>query len=196
MATTFEAIIGAMEDKARAQRLVLDLVAIQLQGEDLSEIWDIADPMNTLASVLSNEKRGEPEARLLWVSGKETLLACYHVGIYSDKELIGQGKATHRENFFFCHLSFRAAKLLDYCSLFCNFYFTNNCWVLAMIIVQNHQEEEEEESCTQKIYWIFVCFSTWRNGTNSRGNGGSRCLTKAFQVRLSLKTTSIRKTNT
>ena len=101
MATTFEAIIGAMEDKARAQRLVLDLVAIQLQGEDLSEIWDIADPMNTLASVLSNEKRGEPEARLLWVSGKETLLACYHVGIYSDKELIGQGKATHRKNFIF-----------------------------------------------------------------------------------------------
>jgi len=90
MATTFEAIIGAMEDKERAQRLVLDLVAIQLQGEDLSEIWDIADPMSTLASVLSNEKRGEPEARLLWVSGKETLLACYHVGIYSDKELIGQ----------------------------------------------------------------------------------------------------------
>ena len=101
MATTFEAIIGAMEDKARAQRLVLDLVAIQLQGEDLSEIWDIADPMNTLASVLSNEKRGEPEARLLWVSGKETLLACYHVGIYSDKELIGQGKATHRKTLFF-----------------------------------------------------------------------------------------------
>ena len=94
MATTFEAIIGAMEDKERAQRLVLDLVAIQLQGEDLSEIWDIADPMSTLASVLSNEKRGEPEARLLWVSGKETLLACYHVGIYSDKELIGQGKKT------------------------------------------------------------------------------------------------------
>ena len=107
MATTFEAIIGAMEDKARAQRLVLDLVAIQLQGEDLSEIWDIADPMNTLASVLSNEKRGEPEARLLWVSGKETLLACYHVGIYSDKELIGQGTATHRKITYFSFLFVR-----------------------------------------------------------------------------------------
>ena len=35
---------------------------------------------------------GEPVSRLLWVSGKETILACYHVGIYSDKELIGQGK--------------------------------------------------------------------------------------------------------
>ena len=40
---------------------------------------------------MANENRGEPEARLLWASGKETLLACYHVGIYSDKQLIGQG---------------------------------------------------------------------------------------------------------
>jgi len=92
MATTFEAIIAALEDRGRAEKLVLDLLAIQLHGQDLTEIWDIADPMGVLASILKNEKRGEPEARLLWVSGKETLLACYHVGIYSDKELIGQGK--------------------------------------------------------------------------------------------------------
>ena len=47
--------------------------------------------MKTLSTILANEKRGEPEARLLWTSGKETLLATYHVGIYSDKQLIGQG---------------------------------------------------------------------------------------------------------
>ncbi len=49
------------------------------------------DPMGLLSQILTNEKRGAPEARLLWASGKETMLACYHVGIYSDQELIGQG---------------------------------------------------------------------------------------------------------
>merc|ERR1711874_346356 len=53
--------------------------------------------MSTLASVLSNEKRGEPEARLLWTSGKETLLACYHVGIHGDKQLIGQAPGESTE---------------------------------------------------------------------------------------------------
>jgi hypothetical protein len=41
--------------------------------------------------VLKNSNKGEPVSRLLWTSAKETILACYHVGIYSDKELIGQG---------------------------------------------------------------------------------------------------------
>ena len=48
--------------------------------------------MKTLSTIMVNEKRGEPEARLLWASGKEYLLACYHVGIYFDRQLIGQDK--------------------------------------------------------------------------------------------------------
>ena len=93
MKQAFEALIGALasEDQLRASKLVLDLVAIQLHGQDLTDLWDIPDPMGTLASIMSKENRGPPEARLLWSSGKETLLACYHVGIYSDRVLIGQG---------------------------------------------------------------------------------------------------------
>ena len=43
----FEAIIGALatsdkvEGPSRASRLVLDLVATQLHGKDLTDIWDI-----------------------------------------------------------------------------------------------------------------------------------------------------------
>lgn len=95
MRVAFEAVIGALasDDPLRAQKLVLDLVATQLHGRDITDIWDIKDPMASLARILANENRGEPEARLLWASGKETLLACYHVGIYSDQQLIGQGNA-------------------------------------------------------------------------------------------------------
>ena len=102
MSKTFEALIGALaasedsQSKA-ASKLVLDLVATQLHGQDLTDVWDIADPMETLASILDRSSRGPPEARLLWSSGKETLLACYQVGIYSDRQLIGQGMC----HFFF-----------------------------------------------------------------------------------------------
>jgi large subunit ribosomal protein L44 len=93
MRQTFEAIIGALASTSQtaASRLVLDLVATQLHGLDLTDLWDVNDPMAILTTVLANENRGQPEARLLWASGKETMLACYHVGIYSDQELIGQG---------------------------------------------------------------------------------------------------------
>ena len=48
--------------------------------------------MAALARVLSNDGRGEPESRLLWAAGKETMMACFHVGVYSDRELVGQGQ--------------------------------------------------------------------------------------------------------
>lgn len=92
MSQVFEALIGALasEDEFRASKLVLDLVATQLHGQDLTDLWDLPDPMGTLEAILTKENRGLPEARLLWSSGKETILACYHVGVYSDRELIGQ----------------------------------------------------------------------------------------------------------
>jgi len=102
MRQVFEAIIGALassneDGPSRASRLVLDLVATQLHGKDLTDIWDIPNPMKVLSTIMANENRGEPEARLLWASGKETLLACYHVGIYSDKQLIGQAPGESTE---------------------------------------------------------------------------------------------------
>ena len=51
MKQVFEAIIGALATSnkdtgpSRASRLVLDLVATQLHGKDLTDIWDIQNPM-------------------------------------------------------------------------------------------------------------------------------------------------------
>ena len=59
--------------------------------QDINELWEMGDPMAALATVLANDGRGEPESRLLWAAGKDTMMACFHIGVYSDKELLGQG---------------------------------------------------------------------------------------------------------
>lgn len=87
------ALVGALAEgsgEERAARFVVDLVAAQLHVQDINELWEIADPMAALARVLANDGRGEPESRLLWAAGKDTLMACFHIGVYSDKELVGQ----------------------------------------------------------------------------------------------------------
>ncbi len=102
---TFYALVGALQlseqgegDTApqdgwsRWRRFIVDLVAARLHGQDLTDVWDVSDPMGTLAAVLARAGRGEPESRLLWESGKDSLLGCSNVGVYSDKEIIGQGQ--------------------------------------------------------------------------------------------------------
>jgi hypothetical protein len=91
---TLRALVGAIEEssgKGRAARFVVDLIGSQLNMQDITQIWDMKDPMAILAKVLDNDGRGEPESRLLWAAGKDTMMACYHIGIYSDKQLVGQG---------------------------------------------------------------------------------------------------------
>lgn len=50
------------------------------------------EPFKLLSGVLRFYKRGPPEPRLQKQSSMNTLLACYQVGIYSDCQLIGEGK--------------------------------------------------------------------------------------------------------
>ena len=57
---------------------------------DITDIWNVENPTGILTQVLKNEGREKPEFRLLWVNGQDTILACYHVGVYCSKELIGQ----------------------------------------------------------------------------------------------------------
>ena len=88
------ALIGALAetDEKRAMRFVVDVLATQLHGLDIADVWDIDKPMGLLTTILANEGKPEPETRLLWCTGKDTILACYHIGVYCNKELIGKGK--------------------------------------------------------------------------------------------------------
>jgi len=91
-AKAFQALVGALAriDVSRAETLILDLVAVQLIGKDLNEIWDVGNPMRVLSMILNNEGMGPPEPRLLWQCGPKTILSSFTVGIYSDKQLIGE----------------------------------------------------------------------------------------------------------
>ncbi|XP_060583025.1 large ribosomal subunit protein mL44-like [Ruditapes philippinarum] len=91
--TTLLAVIGALlesQGERTAEMFVLDFIISQLIGTDINEIWRVDNPMGILAKLLKESGRGEPESRLLWTSSKNSLMPVYHVGIYSDKKLIGK----------------------------------------------------------------------------------------------------------
>merc|ERR1712037_911357 len=82
LATSFKAVIGALArtDEGRAKQLVVDLVASQLHGKDLNELWNVRNPMRELTATLKSMGKPAPES----------ILASYTVGIYVDRELIGE----------------------------------------------------------------------------------------------------------
>lgn len=93
-ARSFCALVGALEQKSatKAAQFAIDLLAPHIHAADLTAAWPISNPMAVLAQILANEGRGAPEPRLLWTNGPDTVMACYTIGIYSDKELVGQGE--------------------------------------------------------------------------------------------------------
>ncbi|XP_013379725.1 39S ribosomal protein L44, mitochondrial [Lingula anatina] len=93
LSKTFQAVVGALahdQGMERAELFVQDFVLTQLIGKDINEMWSIVNPMGVLVNILQKQERGGPEPRLLFQSGQKSILSVYVVGIYSDKELIGQ----------------------------------------------------------------------------------------------------------
>jgi len=92
LAQGFSAMVGALvnSDQARAEQLVIDILGSQLAGKELNELWSLRDPMGLLVNLLKEEGRSQPESRLLWKTGPGTILASYRVGIYVDRELLGE----------------------------------------------------------------------------------------------------------
>ncbi|XP_045122215.1 39S ribosomal protein L44, mitochondrial-like [Portunus trituberculatus] len=94
MARCFHAVVGALSVSSPAlqcQAFVRDFVVAQLVGKDIDAIWKVENPMGVLADILHQSGQGEPEPRLIFQSGQETLQAVYHVGVYSDKKFMGSG---------------------------------------------------------------------------------------------------------
>lgn len=99
MANVLRSLVGALSlsesaldgnGKDRAVGFILDVVGSQLHGKDITDIWDVENAVGVLTQILTNDGRSHPEFRLLWASGQDTILACFHIGVYCDKELIGQ----------------------------------------------------------------------------------------------------------
>jgi len=90
----FKGVVAALlkssgEDKAG--NFVRDFVVTQLSGKDVTPFCSPSDPLKTLQEALKAEGQAEAEPRLIAEIGKNTILASYQVGIYSNKKLIGRG---------------------------------------------------------------------------------------------------------
>lgn len=91
---SFQSVVAALCESSgieRARLFVQDLVITQLYGQDLNELWNPVDPVGILTAILKREAKGEPEFRLIRQVGSKSILAVYHVGIYSDKKFIAEG---------------------------------------------------------------------------------------------------------
>ncbi|CAB3246154.1 unnamed protein product [Arctia plantaginis] len=93
LANTFKAIVGVLLETSaeeRTGRFVRDFVITQLQGQDINEFWQIDDPWSLLNTFVEKDG-GKLEPRLIGEVGKNTLLACYQVGLYIDRKMISSG---------------------------------------------------------------------------------------------------------
>ncbi|KAF7257595.1 hypothetical protein EG68_05222 [Paragonimus skrjabini miyazakii] len=76
---------------ARALLFVRDFLVTPLVDLDLTgELIVIEKPMQLLKGILAANDRDPPESRLQNQAGMKTLTACYQVGIYSSRELLGE----------------------------------------------------------------------------------------------------------
>lgn len=93
-AETFRALIGGIasdDSVAAAENFVLDFVCPQLIDKDVFEIWEFENPLAILNSILQKKGDSDAESRLIFESGRNTLEAVYHVGLYSNKAFLGRG---------------------------------------------------------------------------------------------------------
>lgn len=94
LADTLLALIGAIRESSgdeKAYSFIRDFICTQLNQKGAFDIWDILDPFESLRNYCLENKLGEPIPRLIGESAKHSILAAFHVGIYSNKNLIGQG---------------------------------------------------------------------------------------------------------
>lgn len=94
LAETFLALTAALAesvDTNHAGKFVRDFLIVLLAEKDLTEIWNPSQPCEILNNILQKQNRFPAEPRLIGHAGTNTLLAAYHIGMYSNKEFLGSG---------------------------------------------------------------------------------------------------------
>jgi len=97
LANVLKSIIAALIESSsdsRAALFVRDFILTQISDKDLHQIWEPKEPISLLSEILARDGIQSPEPRLIGCSGKNTILACFRVGLYTphDKQMIGLGK--------------------------------------------------------------------------------------------------------
>lgn len=121
MAQSLLAVIAALEQSSgieKAYLFVRDFICTQLNQKDILELWNIENPEKLLEEICRERKLTIPEPRLLGDCGKNSVLAAYHIGLYSDKTLIGKGNLFNfnfLKNYILIYYSFRIWGRYTYC---------------------------------------------------------------------------------
>lgn len=68
-----------------------DFVCTQLSQSDVNTFWTLERPVELLQELCAAQQLAAPKPRLIGDAGTNTLLACYQVGIYSDRRLMAYG---------------------------------------------------------------------------------------------------------
>lgn len=92
-----KSIIAALVESSgdgRAALFVRDFILTQIADKDLHQFWEPKEPIKLLSEILARDDINPPEPRLIGLSGKNTILACFRVGLYTphNKQMIGLGK--------------------------------------------------------------------------------------------------------
>lgn len=94
LASSLKAVIGALFESSgdvRAYQFIRDFIVTQLNQKDVNELWQVDSPLELLKEICKDKKLTALEPRLISDLGKNTLLAAYQVGLYSNKQLLGSG---------------------------------------------------------------------------------------------------------
>jgi len=97
LANVLKSIIAALVESSgneRAAIFVRDFIITQIVDKDLHTFWEPKEPIKLLSDILARDGIQSPEPRLIGCSGKNTILACFRVGLYTplNKEMIGLGE--------------------------------------------------------------------------------------------------------
>lgn len=94
LARTLKSVIQALalsQGSERANRFVRDLVLVELVDQDLTSFCIPENPLDTLQDILKKSGADPAESRLIAEVGRNSVLASYQVGIYSNQKMIGRG---------------------------------------------------------------------------------------------------------
>jgi len=97
LSNVLKSIIAALIESSgnsRAALFVRDFIITQIADKDLHQFWEPEEPIKLLSEILARDGIQSPEPRLIGCSGKNTILACFRVGLYTPdtKQMIGLGK--------------------------------------------------------------------------------------------------------
>lgn len=97
MSNVLKALVATLvesTDNNRGALFVRDFILTQMADKDLHQYWQPEEPIKLLSDILARDGIQCPEPRLVGCSGKNTILACFRVGLYTlhDKQMIGLGE--------------------------------------------------------------------------------------------------------